>query len=104
MDKLEELEKDSQELLFSIKAKADSQNLEMTLPALDIEDNRMGIMRYRIPSWVAVAAMVVGIAIGFILPGHGTNGTDRQCASNYADTCCSIAQNDVNLSLLVTSL
>ena len=104
MDKLEELEKDSRELLSTVKAEADAQDLAMSLPLLEIEEKHQGIMRHKIPSWVAVAAMVIGIAIGFILPGHETNGTDRQCASNYADTCCSIAQNDVNLSLLVTSL
>ncbi len=104
MDKLEELEKDSRELLSSLKTKADTQDLEMSLPVLDIEDNQPGIMRHKIPLWVAVAAMVAGIAIGFILPGHETNGTDCQSAFNYADTCCSIAQNDVNLSLLITSL
>ncbi len=104
MDKLEELEKDSQELLSTLKAKADAQDREMTLPKLDIEENHTGIFRHRIPSWVAMAAMAVGIAIGFILPGHETNVSDNQSAFNYADTCCSIAQDDVNLSLLVTSL
>ena len=104
MDKLEELEKDSHELLSTVRANADAQDLEMSLPALDIEDCRSGMMRRRIPSWVAVAAMVVGIAIGFMLSGHEAQGEVRQSAFNYADTCCSIAQNDVNLALLVTSL
>lgn len=104
MDELEELEKASSELLSAVKSKADAQDLEISLPPLDIEDSRSGIMSRRVPSWVAVAAMAVGIAIGIILPGHKAQGTNRQSALHYADTCCSIAQNDVNLSLLITSI
>lgn len=103
MDKLKELEKESQELLSSFKSMADKENLEMPLPALDITENNSKLLRRRIPSWVAVAAMLAGIVIGFAMPKLGNTGGDSRTAFNYADTCRSIAQNDVNLSLLITS-
>lgn len=103
MDKLKELEKESQELLSAIKSKADAENLELSLPPLDITDSEPKLLRRRIPSWVAVAAMITGIAIGFIIPRQGKTGNDRITAFNYADTCRSIAQDDVNLSLLVNA-
>ena len=103
MDKLKELEKESQELLSSIKSMADKENLEMPLPELDITENEPKLLRRRIPSWVAVAAMLAGIVIGFAMPKLGNANNDVKTAFNYADTCRSIAQNDVNLSLLVTS-
>ena len=103
MDKLKELEKESQELLSAIKSKADAENLELSLPPLDIIDSEPKLLRRRIPSWVAVAAMITGIAIGFIMPRQAKTGNDRITAFNYADTCRSIAQDDVNLSLLVNA-
>jgi len=104
MDKLTELEKESRELLSSIKSMADRENLEMPLPSLDITENEPKLLRRRIPSWVAAAAMLTGIVIGFALPKSGNTGPDTKTSFNYADTCRSIAQNDVNLSLLITSL
>ena len=103
MDKLKELEKESGELLSAIKSKADAENLELSLPPLDITDSEPKLLRRRIPSWVAVAAMITGIAIDFIMPRQGKAGNDRITAFNYADTCRSIAQDDVNLSLLVNA-
>ena len=103
MDKMKELEKESQELLTSIKSMADKENLEMSLPSLDITDSEPKLLRRRIPSWVAVAAMLAGIVIGFAMPKLGSADNGSKTAFNYADTCRSIAQNDVNLSLLVTS-
>ena len=103
MDKLKELEKESQELLTSIKSMADKENLEMSLPSLDITENEPQFLRRRIPSWVAVAAMLTGIVIGFAMPKLGSADNGSKTAFNYADTCRSIAQDDVNLSLLVTS-
>lgn len=104
MEELKELEKDSRELLLAIKSKADTENMEMPLPQLDIKDDEPKLLRRRIPSWVAVAAMAAGIAIGFAVPDHLTAKSDNPKVFNYADTCRSIAQDDVNLSLLVTSL
>ena len=104
MDKLTELEKESRELLSAIKSKADKENLEMPLPSLDITENEPILLRRRIPSWVAAAAMIAGIAIGIALPQIGSTGRDAKTSFNYADTCRSVAQNDVNLSLLITSL
>lgn len=104
MEELKELEKDSRELLLAIKSKADTENMEMPLPQLDIKDDEPKLLRRRIPSWVAVAAMFVGITIGFIIPEHQTEKSNKNSVFNYADTCRSIAQDDVNLSLLVTSL
>jgi len=104
MDKLKELENESRELLSAIKSKADAEDLEMSLPSLDITENEPKLLRRRIPSWVAAAAMITGIAIGFALPRLGSTGRDTKTSFNYADTCRSIAQNDVNLSLLITSL
>ncbi len=103
MDKLTELEKESQELLTSIKSMADKENLEMSLPSLDITENEPKLLRRRIPSWVAVAAMLAGIVIGIAMPKLGSADNGSRTALNYADTCRSIAQDDVNLSLLVTS-
>ena len=103
MDKLTELEKESQELLTSIKSMADKENLEMSLPSLDITENEPKLLRHRIPSWVAVAAMLAGIVIGIAMPKLGSADNGSRTALNYADTCRSIAQDDVNLSLLVTS-
>ena len=103
MDKLKELEKESQELLTSIKSMADKENLEMSLPSLDITKNEPKLLRRRIPSWVAVAAMLTGIVIGVAMPKLGSADNSARTAFNYADTCRSIAQDDVNLSLLVTS-
>ena len=103
MDKLTELEKESQELLTSIKSMADKENLEMSLPSLDITENEPKLLRRRIPSWVAVAAMLAGIVIGIAMPKLGSAENGSRTALNYADTCRSIAQEDVNLSLLVTS-
>jgi len=37
------------------------------------------------------------------MPKLGSADNDVKTAFNYADTCRSIAQDDVNLSLLVTS-
>ena len=103
MDKLKELENESQELLSSIKSMADKENLEMPLPELDITENEPKLLRRRIPSWVAVAAMLTGIVIGFAMPKLGNSDPYSRTSFNYADTCRSIAQNDVNLSLLITS-
>jgi hypothetical protein len=104
MDKLKELENESQELLSSIKSMADKENLDMPLPSLEITDSEPKLLRRRIPSWVAVAAMLAGIVIGFAMPKLGSTDSDGNTAFNYADTCRSIAQDDVNLSLLITSL
>lgn len=103
MDKLKELEKESLELLSAIKSKADAENRELSLPPLDITDSEPKLLRRRIPSWVAVAAMITGIAIGFIIPKQDKADNGRITAFNYADTCRSIAQDDVNLSLLVNA-
>ena len=81
MDKLTELEKESRELLARIKSNADARDRSMTLPPLDITDREPGMLRRRIPSWIAVAAMLAGVVIGIAMP-----------------------KLDVNLSLLITSL
>ena len=104
MDKLKELEKESQELLSSIKSMADRENLEMPLPSLDITENETKLLRRRIPSWVAVAAMLTGIAIGFAMPKLDSTNNEAKTAFNYADTCRSLADGDVNFALLVTHL
>jgi len=104
MDKLTELEKESKKLISLVKSKSEKENLEMSLPELEFVEKKPKILSMRIPSWVAAAAMIAGIAIGIVLPRHQTSGIDRRSAFNYADTCRSIAQDDVNLSLLITSL
>lgn len=103
MDKLTELEKDSLELLKAVKAHADAEDMQMTLPPLNITENESRLLCRRIPSWVAVAAMLAGIAIGFAMPKLDSTDNNSNTVFNYADTCRSIAQDDVNLSLLVTS-
>ena len=64
MDKLTELEKENRELIARIKSNADAQNRSMTLPQLDITDSEPGMLHRRIPSWIAVAAMLAGVVIG----------------------------------------
>ena len=103
MDKLNELEKESSKLLSDFKSMSEKENKEMTLPTLDITDVEPKLLRRRIPSWVAVAAMITGIVIGFAMHGNKTAPIDNKTAFNYADTCRSIAQDDINLSLLVTA-
>jgi hypothetical protein len=104
MDKLKELEKESQELLSSIKSMADKENLEMPLPELDITENGPKLLRRRIPSWIAVAAMLAGIVIGFAMPKLDNSDTSARASFNYADTCRSLADGDVNFALLITHL
>lgn len=112
MENLTELEKESRELLSAVKKKADAEDMSMSLPELpqlpesEFAENGPQFFKRRIPSWVAIAAMVTGIAIGIVLPRHQASDFDfgNKSAFNYADTCRSIAQDDVNLSLLVTSL
>jgi len=104
MDKLKELEKESQELLSSIKSLADKENQEMSLPSLNITENEPKLLRRRIPSWIAVAAMLAGIVIGFAMPKLGNTEGYTKTSFNYADTCRSIADGDVNFALLITHL
>lgn len=104
MDKLKELEKESQELLTSIKSMADKENREMSLPSLDITENEPKLLRRRIPSWVAAAAMLAGIVIGFAMPKLDNSDTSARASFNYADTCRSLADGDVNFALLITHL
>lgn len=104
MDKLKELENESRELLSSIKSMADKENREISLPTLDITENEPKLLRRRIPSWVAVAAMLAGIVIGFAMPKLGGIEDRARTSFNYADTCRSIADGDVNFALLVTHL
>ena len=104
MDKLTELENDNIELLEQVKSKSERENSAMALPELEISEPKPRVLSMRVPSWVAAAAMVCGIAIGIALPRHKATGTDMRSSFNYADTCRSIAQDDVNLALLVTSL
>ena len=73
MDKLTELEKESQELLSDFKSMINDENNEWKLAPLDItEQKQQKLFRRRIPSWVAVAAMITGIAIGFAMPHYKT--------------------------------
>lgn len=104
MDKLTELEEKSHELLSAIRSKADAENRELPLPPLDITGSEPELSRRRIPSWIAVAAMITGIAIGFAMPDLKSIQKNSHTVYNFADTCRSIAQDDVNLSLLITSL
>ena len=102
MDKLTELEKESQELLSDFKSMINDENNEWKLAPLDVTKQEQKLFRRRIPSWVAVAAMITGVAIGFAMPHSKTSPAGTQTAFNYADTCRSIAQDDVNISLLVS--
>ncbi len=104
MDKLTELERESQELLSDFRSMIDDENKEWKLAPLDVtEQKQQKLFRRSIPSWVAVAAMITGVAIGFAMPHYKTPATGNHTAFNYADTCRSIAQDDVNISLLVSA-
>ena len=56
-----------------------------------------------IPVLTYLGPMLAGIVIGFAMPKLSNTDDYSKTSFNYADTCRSIAQNDVNLSLLVTS-
>ena len=105
-DQLKDLENDSQELLDLIKDTRDIENGALDLPPVESITSRSKKHRTlrRASAWWVAAAVMTGIIIGNLTrqPPH-TDYTSTQSAL-YADTCRSLADGDVNLSLLVTHL
>ena len=106
-DQLKDLENDSKELLDLLKETRDIENSALELPALDeITGKRKHTYTMRrISTWWVAAALAAGIIIGNLAPRASElkNGSDY-ASTYYADTCRSLADGDVNFSLLITHL
>ena len=106
-DQLKDLEKDSQELLDLLKESRDIENSALDLPPVEsitTSRQKRPIMR-RVSTWWVAAALAAGVIIGNLSP----RATDIKDVSNYtatyyADTCRSLADGDINFSLLITHL
>ena len=105
-DQLKDLENDSKELLCLLKETRDMENCALDLPPVESITSRRK-KRYtmrRVSAWWVAAALMAGIIIGNLTTrGPKPEGTSNY-ASIYADTCRSLADGDVNFSLLVTNL
>ena len=106
-DQLKDLENDSQELLNLLKESRDIENSALDLPAIDeiTAKRKQTYTLRRVSAWWVAAALAAGIIIGNLSP----RATDIKDASDYAstyyaDTCRSLADGDVNFSLLITHL
>ena len=106
-DQLKDLENDSQELLDLLKETRNIENSALDLPPVEsitTSRKKRPIMR-RVSTWWVAAALVAGVIIGNLSP----RATDIKDVSNYAstyyaDTCRSLADGDINFSLLITHL
>ena len=106
-DQLKDLENDSQELLNLLKETRDIENSALDLPpveAITTHRKKRYTMR-RVSAWWVAAALAVGVIIGNLTPRATDikDGSDY-ASTYYADTCRSLADGDVNFSLLVTHL
>ena len=106
-DQLKDLENDSQELLNLLKESRDIENSALELPALDeiTAKRKQTYTLRRVSAWWVAAALAAGIIIGNLAPRTSDlkNGSDY-ASTYYADTCRSLADGDVNFSLLITHL
>ena len=106
-DQLKDLENDSKELLNLLKESRDIENRALELPAIDeiTGKRKHRISLRRVSTWWVAAALAAGVIIGNLSP----RATDIKDVSNYAstyyaDTCRSLADGDINFSLLITHL
>ena len=106
-DQLKDLEKESQELLDLIRESREIENSALELPPVEAVTARRKkhyTMR-RVSAWWVAAALLAGIIVGNLSP-RATNIIDVSdyASTYYADTCRSLADGDVNFSLLITHL
>ena len=106
-DQLKDLEKESQELLDLIRETRDMENGALDLPpvgAVTARRKKRFTMR-RVSAWWVAAALAAGVIIGNFTPrATGPKTASDYASTYYADTCRSLADGDVNFSLLVTNL
>jgi hypothetical protein len=105
-DQLKDLENESKELLSLLKETRDIENNALDLPPVEAITTRRK-KRYtmrRVSAWWVAAALFVGVFIGNLTKQTPNAPTTDNIASLYADTCRSLADGDVNFSLLVTNL
>ena len=106
-DQLRDLENDSKELLDLLKETRDIENSTLDLPAIDeiTGKRKQSINMRRVSAWWVAAALAAGVIIGNLTPRASDfkNGSDY-ASTYYADTCRSLADGDINFSLLITHL
>ncbi|MBO4560872.1 MAG: hypothetical protein J5705_02755 [Bacteroidaceae bacterium] len=106
-DQLKDLEKDSKELLNLLKESRDIENSALELPALDeiTAKRKQTYTLRRVSAWWVAAALAAGIIIGNLSPrATDIKDVSDYASTYYADTCRSLADGDVNFSLLITHL
>ena len=105
-DQLKDLENESKELMDLLKETRDIENSALELPALDeITGKRKRISLRRVSTWWVAAALASGIIIGNLAPrATDIKDVSDYASTYYADTCRSLADGDVNFSLLITHL
>ena len=106
-DQLKDLENDSQELLNLLKESRDIENSALELPALDeiTAKRKQTYTLRRVSAWWVAAALAAGIIIGNLSPrATDIKDVSDYASTYYADTCRSLADGDVNFSLLLTHL
>ena len=106
-DQLKDLEKESQELFDLLKETRDIENSTLDLPAIDeiTGKRKQSISLRRVSAWWVAAALASGIIIGNLAPrATDIKDVSDYASTYYADTCRSLADGDVNFSLLITHL
>ena len=106
-DQLKDLENDSKELLDLLKETRDIENGALDLPPVEpiTESRKRSYTLRRVSAWWVAAALAAGVIIGNLTPRASDlkNGSDY-ASTYYADTCRSLADGDINFSLLITHL
>ena len=106
-DQLKDLERESKELLNLLKETRDIENNALELPALDeiIGKRKQSISLRRVSTWWVAAALAAGVIIGNLAPrATDIKDVSDYASTYYADTCRSLADGDINFSLLITHL
>ncbi len=105
-DQLKDLENESKELLDLLRESRDIENSALDLPPVEAITTRRKKHRTmrRVSAWSIAAALAAVVVIGGLTKHTPHTGNTTNYASLYADTCRSLADGDVNFSLLVTHL